>query len=634
MTAHAMRKLLPPAQCVVLSNYTLKEALRYRPGTDGPQAVRAGEPLPTLDDLLQPCCINLELPQNPVPGSQSDKTRVESPRRLAPIKTLRDFLLAGSPHSSSPDLWLGRASGGMGYGAITVLSGTPREVADVWLTLRAFLAKVKTPTDLNNDAILGYVRDWFLDALDKDANLTHRDRTRLKESVRDRPGGGVELEPFSGLQVKWAVSRGVTLTLGETEKPPLRGAKKSLVKTSSEEPPREFIFQRYRGRKFSLLAPEAATPSEAMSLEKRREVGLRWPLEPRNEACFTLLHDLVALSPARAIGGPWLIPSVEELGLATVQWKLGRERFSIPWLRAVLRSFWELDRFCDAWNGTLNAFTNAFEPKARCSEEAIQSLAGHWIAANVATLLGEEPVDVGLSSDDATGGSERWAGLVRRVESLIGSARYGRWRRERSLVHLAVLLCPESGIPTAFAQPFWRSKELRGYWYGEAKEIRFRREWQFLAARNDQQVPDEVLLLISPVRYFERLRDRVDRQLKRLSQNPRSEPARGIPHEFYQRFTLLWTRIRQTQEPFQEELGALIQETRPRVGFDEESDESSLDPSLDGSGWQEIRQDLLNLRQFAEFGRQMLDHPANEFENGVLCPSESEIRSRGSGFRV
>jgi len=190
------------------------------------------------------------------------------------------------------------------------------------------------------------------------------------------------------------------------------------------------------------------------------------------EGYLSVLHDSVSLRENHPIIGPWLVEDAGNLNIARVQWNAGGESVSVCWVGAIFRSFLELDQFTHAWRHCLRASKVSKRGNTEINPQTIQEMACHWIGIGCALLLGEtyHPSDfVDLEHD-----SPKYdiLGLVKKMECLIGNTRkFGIWRRDRTLLHFAVLLSFESGIPSEFSGPFWESETLVRFWKGRQSDI-------------------------------------------------------------------------------------------------------------------------------------------------------------------
>jgi hypothetical protein len=587
VAAQAVRKLLPPAQRVALYNYLSFEALQYRPAS----ANSGEEKQESLAEVLRRCRIRVELPY------------LTKPVRKAELGngTLGDFLLATYPY---PPVSKGKADSrdnSFFYGAIELLAGPPREMADMWFVLHG---QPQSP-----DRILRLAHRWFLEAVNSDTTLPWRERRRMSEAVLQLPDGSLEFHTAE-VRVKWLTSKGQNVL-----QPPVNDshevkheAEVSAQQTGSWEPTRSFMFRRHLGRRFSCAVPEPVSDRKS----SRPDGVVQSPaLELRTSAYLTLLHDLISLNPSRQIADNWLVPDVRDLELANVWWYFKEVAIDVPWPGVAFRSFWEIDLFCRAWNDV----RDWPETQNAGAAERLRFMAYHWIRISCGILSGKPVMAPGQGSI-----SEALVDtLSRDVAEMLGLQCDGRWRRERSLVSIAVLLSPESGIPEEFARPFWQNPQLSEFWRAHASEIRRARGRSMLRPRGPQQVLEEALLLVSPRLFLCRVIEEV------LDSEPDSAYLRAIRPRI---FALVreWESFFANKPVIGEEalisLRQIIASTlRPPHGFRR----TKTHPGPSGP----VDLEELLLQKLEPYGLlpvTMLHHPANSLYQGVLCPDEDDIQ--------
>jgi hypothetical protein len=422
ISAHALRKLLPPAQRVKLRHLKITESLNYCPesGAD------------SMQDVLGRWRLDLELPL-----AEPHRTKGESA-----VKTLADFLLIQPFVPEKNEL---QPRERVVYTACRLLEGPPREIADLWFTLQK-------RSEGGRDALIEHARRWASEALVNDTGLPIRERLEIAEAVRNS-GMNNSLDTKT-LDVAIFASPGPRLVL------PAEPAPKVILKVNYLQETR----MHYRVTQNSDLK------------DQRPDKKTTHFMDRRTQGYVTLLHDLISLGVNVPIVGDWLLKGQEQYDLASVSWRFPQETINVQWHGFIFRSLWEQDRFADGWY----RFASQRFSQLNWESHFAEDIALHWIGLCAALLTGnkyvgpwKEPPETPVKAISL---NKRVKPIVTLAEQMVGDTeRFGIWRRNQALIGLALMLSFEGGVPLEVAEPFWESEKLLHFWETEAATIRAHR---------------------------------------------------------------------------------------------------------------------------------------------------------------
>ena len=581
IASHAIRKLLPPGQRILLRRLTVEESLDYRPDENSGT--------PTLKEVLSRYIIELETPY-----PSKEKKGFDSP-----ISNAAELLLT-RPIDKSIDNKVSKYV----YSAIELLRAPPREIADLWFTLM----NRRIGHDDGRSEFARLVRKWLKDTVTTDQDFPYEMQQQFVDCVRELPGGDLEFHT-ENFTVEWAKSS------------PRRWVEE-LEDSKQYRPRQRYQFFPHRSRRIEFGVNRTRDGKELG--QERRCI-----LDKRSENHLVLLHDLIALGPRFPIAGNWLTPELSEMNLADVTWHFNRESLTFPWMGAIFRSFWGFDRFIHTWNSALDVVDK--EPPYR---HEIVTLAVHWMTAGISILTGEPypwkkgPMRVVCPDDDYDKRASESAKVMNRLIALVANLidlddRDGRWRRKNSLFNFAVLLCPEYGLPRWFCEAFWDvddefeptwldsqaidcREKLNAFWAKHHHEIRLKRAYYSGVPYAHEIVSAERQLLVTPHVLIDSIRETLASGGKSddWSQDALDELARQL-----QKPSKLFNGDLQSIQDVLELPDERV-DFRPR--------------NLPG----DLKSTLQFLLDQGSFVSEMLTHPANVFQKHALCPTYHELLRR------
>jgi hypothetical protein len=454
VAANALRKLIPPAQRIILKPLDVLEALNFRPLGHTPQD-------PFFHQLLAqlPILVFESSPQNRAVPMLRTRSNL---RQMLMNEGDRVFPFTEAPR---PEMGEGlltrevlkRAS----YSALRLLQVPSRKIADLWYACRKIVERFEArqraeppaeePTETTPAPALldlqrelqGLFADETRAALAEEPVLSPEDRRLVPQVVEQTPTGEWALDqlPFRAV----AVTRDV-FQLDILEHPWTQAGQLEIHLRCTDG--WHFLFD----RGLTVRAPGGPTSGTGSGEGARL-------LSPATAATITLFHDLVVIGPWTPRVGSLLLGRPGTVEVAVTVWRLNLARqVSIPWPAPPCLSFFALERFLFAWND----FLQHVEATRMNPYEGRLLAAFVWIAAGTGAVYGQPPVQLPREVPrprDWTPLFDRLTGLVPHPEDRSISA---RGRREW-LVGVAFLYMPESGLGDLPEPPdellaFWRSQ--------------------------------------------------------------------------------------------------------------------------------------------------------------------------------
>ena len=403
LSGHAIRKLIPPGQRLLLGNMKIEEALEFQPGRLYGELTENPEGLPILGALLQELPVEIEtaagnsqciggrsvgnlqdfllfdllLPEDAVvagqpqlagrqkAASQSEATELPGAAESKPTEI--------TPESRQTKLYP--------YTGTALLRATPRYIADLWFALYDLVERKGTPKQALNDLI---------ERIGQEAHRAVEEDTLLpihcRESFVDALGIGIDEGWLEAM--KFVQARSISV------------------------PGRLVPFREER----CVLNAQYKRSWALWDLIEKKPIEI----DERAKALLVLLHDLLALEREGGIvGSHTLSPDSLSLDWAFASWDAGLpEEVKVPWITPTWTSFWEFEQFEKLWDHALrgNVWSNPEEVQRAY-------LAYAWIAGITLILCGRPEVitpskfkanDLGLEPKSAL-----WAALEDAIKSLV-----------------------------------------------------------------------------------------------------------------------------------------------------------------------------------------------------------------------
>ncbi|MFP5284911.1 MAG: hypothetical protein ACLGI9_04160, partial [Thermoanaerobaculia bacterium] len=413
LAGHAIRKLVPPGQRLLLGTMEVHEALDYHPRKLSFSDSKQTQGFPTLRELLERLPVDVETAWDS-----------ESQQCIAgkPIVNFKDFLLFNLLRSKEEEASAerGRESDvykkAFPYSGVALLKAVPRYIADLWFSLE----------ELVDPEPLVYKQSSWRDLLENLINLIGQEAHRAVEE--DRMMSIHYRERFVD-------------ALGIGDEGWLQ-AMRFVEARSVSVPGRVIAFRRHG----CVLHADYLRSWSFWDLEERASIDI----DDRTRAMFVLLHDLLALERGGGIvGSHALSPDSLNLGLAYAAWDVGlSEEVRVQWITPEWTSFWEFDQFCHAWKALLHNSSLWQDLVEEAERRAL--LAYTWIAAITNLLAGSKTVPLfPRDSGELDPESSLWDQLAVATNALIPEAHQPTVRGDRIrswLTRLPVLLAPESGF--------------------------------------------------------------------------------------------------------------------------------------------------------------------------------------------
>ncbi len=586
VSGDALRKLLPPAQRIALKALTPQESLDYRP--------EIGQS--NLRDVLRHISILLELPlANPESRTTTKHENADSEKQLSGHEhdNLEKFLLAGPIKDSPAD------RGGeerFVYTCSSILQSPPRVIADLWLTLSRDLPPFLEDESAGNPNVsrdrlpilTQAVREWTLQAIINDSNLLYREKNILRSAIEPPPGRTMFFRTDS-LAVDWGESTPRRWVSGQSRIPP---------ETNYRFRPQET---------WQLFLKETTT-------KDREPPKATQALDTNTRGYICLLHDLVALSKGPPISGRWLIPEIGKLKLATCTWTFNTESFRFSWPGGTFRCFRELDQFFDCWNHSLDSLTSP------TYEQEVEDLAVYWMGATASLLLGE-PFPWHAIPGEKIGDIEKKA----TVESVIrcinlndaasANTNFGEWRRRHMMLNFVVLLAPEYGIPSDFAQMFFADDRFLEFCKKECTQIRRTRAYNSRHVfERRQNTSTYYKLIASPKGLLSEIGKRSSHYVSILTRSERKQ-SKDQSKPSKTTFNKLCADLEAGRLPLKGKLrefrSHLLSASNTRYG--------------NSSEFLEATESIDELITYYSLVKKTLTHPVNGFMDGVLCLADSDF---------
>ncbi|MBI4917900.1 MAG: hypothetical protein HY825_18835 [Acidobacteria bacterium] len=523
IAAHAMRKLLPPAQRIALEDMTIDEALRYQP---------RAQDVSTLGQLLAKVPVEVETAVQ-LPAARDRGVPKEWRLAGSTIQGLANFLDFGPWDGWSDALPRDEFSRRVAnpYTGAIVLRSSPRHVADLWFSLdRVAHKKPGDPADLRHrpgwdprlSDLVETLGEETRRAVQEDPLLWIQERERLLEIVQLGPGD-------EWLQDADASKIGSFSTWRDGRLPVVRDEMGVCTLRAA-----------FFGDWLLRLDPQPSgsdAPHDGKALTREE---LR--VSDRTRALIVLLHDLLALKQAGGLVGPHpLAPDPNRLGWAVARWHIdvpGADRFAeFHWPTPPWTSFWEFELLADAWRRGINLAARTADQKSGLKpfvDDAAETswLAAVWIAA-ITSIIGDatglkdclpltpkKPRDASEYSKDLSGSAAKIFGKLNGKNPPLAAPRrrlIEGWQRA-----LMVMLAPEYNLPQHMSEGLLDSidAECLGRKAGDddklCQEVRRRREAAIsqLVEMGDAGIEQAIRFGAVPV---DRLRDQVNGLLPLLN---------------------------------------------------------------------------------------------------------------------
>jgi hypothetical protein len=384
VTGNVIRKLLPPGQRVYLEPMRVSQAVGLRPSGKKPAEPTVGDWLrripfafPGLDEHIRK-----RFPQpRKVPVSPGGNVTKDEP------PTLYDFLFAENNDDPSEPF----------YHARKFLEMPLRLLVDFWQVLEEAVHR-------------GYPGEDLTQRFRKKLHYFCRDVFQAEESLppdaRRKFRASFNLDPDTG----WTISPDPFRLVAATYPFEVR-ADAQLVPAPTPEAPSPAPVLRWT------VHARGATGWEFSSPPREQETKPLF-LAPATTDLIIFYTDLVTLSR----GGTERNPLIEFRNTAARPWVVyhfwDRDLPLLSWPTPPFLTFWETDRFLDAWSRLLRAV----DSELRGSETTpgpIPLLVFNWIRLGTAVLAGREPISR-FSVEPP--GAQEWAALRNEVEDLFSAA--------------------------------------------------------------------------------------------------------------------------------------------------------------------------------------------------------------------
>lgn len=430
LASQALRKLIPPSQRYRLEAMDKLQALDFRPQRPGKKKEDS------LECLLQ----KLAIPETPqIPPASPPLTEEEKPQKrpLTP-KSLLDFLvLQERPIEIVPPFY--------SYSGLAILDLPPREVVDLWLNLSRLLARLRLQATENTvqrtaadiakvqwKNLVDMVIEQALHALDDDAILDLDSKEKCQEAIQ---GTAYSFRTFqcNALDVK---SKGTERQISVNPAQETGDSQAQIV-----------VLHTHKSWAFR---PKGGEPAQYKKLGKRPQGPLSNEMAPRPTAWFTVLHDLMALSPEDRMTGERLI-NPYELGWIVVK----KAKTAWHWPAPAWPTFRHFDMLAYRWRIVLEKFDG----------QNLDWLAFNWMDA-ITEILEVKSWNPNRDVPELLINKQQWKALQARIDSLLDQAGSAGGYHE---VVKNWLLCLSVFFHEGFAIPrdavkILRTKKLEEFW--------------------------------------------------------------------------------------------------------------------------------------------------------------------------
>ena len=412
----ALRKLIPPSQRILLAPMSVEEALSYRPSPHQP----------TIRDLLGNWKLQLELPCNSSDGAESIQLADNLENFLFPLPLKTAY--ATKDGNSLP----------LVYRAAKLFASSPRVVSDLWFRLNSpYTEKIG-----QHDETRVLLRELTTEFIDSDSEAVGPVFDIISRVIKHLATDGIFRTEGLGVREELTTA----IYMNESWGAHLR---------------KEFYIRDLVDHHICVEEERTVTDTQAWQTRNSKSFTT-YNIPKVTEGILAALHDSMSLRQNTPILPPWLFGSAGDLNLAYVIWQMNGERVQVNWQGMIFRSFWEIDLLSYAWREALVGGKSATGKYGEYDQTLLTQFALHWMSLSFSLLLGENcwnpKEEIGL--------------LVKQAERMIQCPqRFGAWRREHSLCHLAVLLSFESGLPIELTRPFWDSEQLNAFWQSKLMDI-------------------------------------------------------------------------------------------------------------------------------------------------------------------
>jgi hypothetical protein len=403
-TVNALRKLIPPAQRVVVELTKLDEALAFRPpsgGSAGGSSRGTPTELPALRELMK---------RTPLVDPKNSRTIVGQK-----VEFLADlFVRNNGAEGDEEGEFYNHCHGG-------VLRAPMRKIVDLWHALyRDSIEPTAEPE--RRQELRRFLAETFLSETREDDHLNEADRHALRNTVRREADGGIVL-----------VADWYELTRGLTGK-------------------RGWLPSWWLPNEIRVSFAVAGSSRIAIKGSEASEEGMPRASKPLSRGpteWLMLLHDALQFKELGGLQGRPLSSS-RSAALASVRWH-GME---CAWPLPSFDTFFERQRFVGSWNkATKSEFASQSTASAR-APAAAEQLAYRWLSlSNPGERADGWPKSLAAAEGDRSGwttvlGQLSTAAQGQRNQVRSAAAKSANNERARQfLIGAAVLLAPESGVP-------------------------------------------------------------------------------------------------------------------------------------------------------------------------------------------
>lgn len=445
----SLRKMLPPAQRILLASMTMDEVLQYQQ-----------EKGDNLEQKLKkiPLVLSGLADDDDADGKQRRVVFGTEVNDLYSLLLYEDPLqnrLAAGQGKEAAQSKVARDAGIYTYSGARLFQASARRLADLWLELDAFPLDPKRTTGADLSAaekadLVQIFHRTLLSLVDEDPNLDLDAQDLLRKAI-------VRDDLHDEWELSWSGLSRVDV-LGDRVVLPLSGPDKLLMDL-------QCTLRASRIRRTEIEVKVAGGLAS-------KSVEWRSLLSERTRAAFMVVHDLIQLTGAGVVAGePVSEDKKPEQSEAYAEWNDGWSTpLVVPWAMPAWATFWNADLFTRIWNeGEIRARRISRDAADVNNDGLALILAYAWVLGGVTTLSGSvekkdrllDPLckareEKALWTYEDLGLEQAWSDLKTAVEKLaidVNKRRLSSRDDRRAdqiddwLIDLALLLAPESGVP-------------------------------------------------------------------------------------------------------------------------------------------------------------------------------------------
>lgn len=402
VTGNVIRKLIPPAQRIYLEPMRVDHAVDLRPPFRAPDEPTVGDWLKKIPFTFRELDPQLAVrfpPTKKVPVSPGSKETKDEP------PTVQDFLFARI--DSAPALGVSLTSRPF-YQARKFLEMPLRQLVDFWAMLEETVVRADPGADLLQrfrEKLHFLCRDVF------------RAEETLSPDARRSFRAAFDLGPDPG----WTISPDPFRLVAATSPFELRADERHPTSHPPGRPPEPHLAWAVFAR--------AVTGWEFRTPPAQAEETKPYVLAPAAANLLIVYTDLVALSRGDGQRNPLIDHRGTYARPGVVYHFQDRDLPGLGWPIAPFLTFWETDRFLDAW-GRLLRLVDAEMRGSDSIDNPIPLLVFNWIRLGTAVLQGTVP---NYKFSPSPLKREDWAALRKEVENLFHATVYAP--RVRESVH-------------------------------------------------------------------------------------------------------------------------------------------------------------------------------------------------------